>query len=176
MAEKNADASGAGRVTVELQKDGPLKVSGLTAFCNSRGEAITARKTVFLCRCGDSRNRPFCDGTHVQAGFTDARSDDRAPDKLERYEGREVTILDNRGICSHAGYCTAGLPAVWRSAANPGLIPTARTRRPSSRSSASVPPARSPTWKTDSFVPISTRRPRSRYRATALTASAAGSS
>ena len=59
---------------------------------------------------------PFCDGTHVQAGFTDARSDDRVPDKLERYEGREVTILDNRGICSHAGYCTAGLPAVWRSA------------------------------------------------------------
>ena len=123
MAEKNAGASGAGRVTVELQKDGPLKVSGLTAFCNSRGEAITARKTVFLCRCGDSRNRPFCDGTHVQAGFTDARSDDRAPDKLERYEGREVTILDNRGICSHAGYCTAGLPAVWRSAAEPWIDP-----------------------------------------------------
>ena len=123
MAEKNAGASGAGRVTVELQKDGPLKVSGLTAFYNSRGEAITARKTVFLCRCGDSRNRPFCDGTHVQTGFTDARSDDRAPDKLERYAGREVTILDNRGICSHAGYCTAGLPAVWRSAAEPWIDP-----------------------------------------------------
>ncbi len=123
MAEKNAGAAGAGRVTVELQKDGPLKVSGLTAFYNSRGEAITARKTVFLCRCGDSRNRPFCDGTHVQTGFTDARSDDRAPDKVERYEGREVTILDNRGICSHAGYCTAGLPAVWRSAAEPWIDP-----------------------------------------------------
>ena len=32
MAEKNAGASGTGHVTVELQKDGPLKVSGLTAF------------------------------------------------------------------------------------------------------------------------------------------------
>ena len=123
MAEKNAGASGTGHVTVELQKDGPLKVSGLTAFCNSRGEAITARKTVFLCRCGDSRNRPFCDGTHVQTGFTDAGSDDRAPDKLERFKGREVTILDNRGICSHAGYCTAGLPAVWRSADEPWIDP-----------------------------------------------------
>ena len=123
MAEKNAGASGTGHVTVELQKDGPLKVSGLTAFKNSRGEAIAARKTVFLCRCGDSRNRPFCDGTHVQTGFTDARSDDRVPDKLERYEGREVTVLDNRGVCSHAGYCTAGLPAVWRSAAEPWIDP-----------------------------------------------------
>ena len=123
MAEKNADASGTGHVTVEVQKDGPLKVSGLTAFYNSRGEAITARKTVFLCRCGDSRNRPFCDGTHVQTGFTGARSDDRVPDKLERFKGREVTILDNRGICSHAGYCTAGLPAVWRSAAEPWIDP-----------------------------------------------------
>ena len=123
MAEKKAGASGTGHVTVELQKDGPLKVSGLTAFKNSRGEAITARKTVFLCRCGDSRNRPFCDGTHVQTGFTGARSDDRVPDKLERYEGREVTVLDNRGVCSHAGYCTAGLPAVWRSAAEPWIDP-----------------------------------------------------
>ena len=123
MAEKNAGASGTGHVTVELQKDGPLKVSGLTAFENSRGEAIAARKTVFLCRCGDSRNRPFCDGTHVQTGFTGARSDDRVPDKLERYEGRELTVLDNRGVCSHAGYCTAGLPAVWRSAAEPWIDP-----------------------------------------------------
>ena len=123
MAEKNAGASGTGHVTVELQKDGPLKVSGLTAFKNSRGEAIAARKTVFLCRCGDSRNRPFCDGTHVQTGFTDARSDDRVPDKLERYEGRELTVLDNRGVCSHAGYCTAGLPAVWRSADEPWIDP-----------------------------------------------------
>ena len=123
MAEKNAGASGTGHVTVELQKDGPLKVSGLTAFKNSRGEAIAARKTVFLCRCGDSRNRPFCDGTHVQTGFTGARSDDRVPDKLERYEGRELTVLDNRGVCSHAGYCTAGLPAVWRSAAEPWIDP-----------------------------------------------------
>ena len=123
MAEKNAGASGTGHVTVELQKDGPLKVSGLTAFKNSRGEAIAARKTVFLCRCGDSRNRPFCDGTHVRTGFTDARSDDRVPDKLESYEGRELTVLDNRGVCSHAGYCTAGLPAVWRSAAEPWIDP-----------------------------------------------------
>ena len=123
MAEKKADASGTGHVTVELQKDGPLKVSGLTAFKNSRGEAIKARKTVFLCRCGDSRNRPFCDGTHVQTGFTGARSDDRVPDKLERYEGRELTVLDNRGVCSHAGYCTADLPAVWRSAAEPWIDP-----------------------------------------------------
>ena len=123
MAEKKAGASGTSHVTVELQKDGPLKVSGLTAFKNSRGEAIAARKTVFLCRCGDSRNRPFCDGTHVQTGFTGARSDDRVPDKLERYEGRAITVLDNRGVCSHAGYCTAGLPAVWRSAAEPWIDP-----------------------------------------------------
>ena len=122
MAEKNAGASGTGHVTVELQKDA-LKVSGLTAFKNSRGEAIAARKTVFRCRCGDSRNRPFCDGTHVQTGFTDERSDDRVPDKLERFKGREVTILDNRGVCSHAGYCTAGLPAVWRSAPEPWIDP-----------------------------------------------------
>ncbi len=52
--------------TVELEKDGPLKVTGLGSFFNSRGEEIATKKTVILCRCGASRNKPFCDGTHSQ--------------------------------------------------------------------------------------------------------------
>ena len=107
--------------TVELEKDGPLKVTGLETFLNSRGEAIATMKVVALCRCGASKNKPFCDGTHSQIGFTDEKADDRVPDQLDTYGGSEITILDNRGICSHAGYCTSGLPAVWRSAIEPWI-------------------------------------------------------
>ncbi|MCG8595115.1 MAG: CDGSH iron-sulfur domain-containing protein [Kiloniellales bacterium] len=119
MAEKPA----AERPTIGLEKDGPLKVTGLQTFLNSRGETIATKKTAFLCRCGASKNKPFCDGTHSDIGFTDEKSAERQPDKLETYEGGEVTILDNRGICSHAGYCTSGLPAVWRMGVEPWIDP-----------------------------------------------------
>ncbi len=119
MTEKTEDA----KPTISLEKDGPLKVAGLTGFFNSRGEAIAAKKTIFLCRCGASRNKPFCDGTHTAIGFTDEKSDARVPDRLETYEGGEVTVLDNRGVCSHAGFCTSGLPAVWRTAVEPWIDP-----------------------------------------------------
>ena len=119
MTEKTEDA----KPRISLEKDGPLKVTGLTGFFNSRGEEIAAKKTIFLCRCGASKNKPFCDGTHTAIGFTDEKSDARVPDRLETYEGGEVTILDNRGVCSHAGYCTSGLPAVWRTAVEPWIDP-----------------------------------------------------
>ncbi len=118
-----ADESRDGVPTIELKKNGPLKVSGLEAFLNSRGEPIAAKDVVFLCRCGASKNKPFCDGTHKQVGFTDEKSPDRMPDQLDVYEGKEIAIRDNRGGCSHAGYCTSGLPAVWRSAIEPWIDP-----------------------------------------------------
>jgi len=108
--------------TIELEKDGPLKVTGLETFLNSRGEAIATMKVVALCRCGASKNKPFCDGTHSRIGFTDEKADDCVADQLDTYEGSEITILDNRGVCSHAGYCTSGLPAVWRSAIEPWVV------------------------------------------------------
>jgi len=119
MNEKSKDAG----PVIELLAAGPLKVTGLESFRNSRGEAIAAKRTMALCRCGASKNKPFCDGTHVAIGFTDAKSDERVADELERYDGGEVSILDNRGICSHAGYCTAGLPAVWRTSTEPWIDP-----------------------------------------------------
>lgn len=103
-----------GRPRIIFEKDGPLRVEGLERFCNSRGDRITTKKTLSLCRCGASKARPYCDGTHASVGFSDAKSDDRVSDRLDRYEGRELTIRDNRGTCSHAGYCTSGLPSVWR--------------------------------------------------------------
>ncbi len=127
MAEKNAEGSNGGstdrRVSVELEKNGPLKVTGLTGFFNSRGEEITTKKSIYLCRCGASKSKPYCDGSHSQIGFTDEKSDDRVPDHLDRYEGDRITVFDNRGVCSHAGYCSSGLPTVWRSTVEPWIDP-----------------------------------------------------
>lgn len=106
---------------IRFEDDGPLQVEGLECFLNSRGETIAAKKTMRLCRCGGSQSKPYCDGAHSAIGFTDRKSPDRVPDQLETYAGNDVTIRDNRGVCSHAGYCTSGLPAVWRAGVEPWI-------------------------------------------------------
>ncbi len=109
--------------TVTPIKDGPLTVRNLESFENSRGEPIALKKVAQLCRCGASKNKPFCDGSHQAAGFTDEKDESRQADALDRYPGKELTLLDNRGTCAHAGFCTSGLPAVWRMGVEPWIDP-----------------------------------------------------
>ena len=54
------------------RKDGPLKVEGdnitLVDETGNRYD-LQGRTVVSLCRCGQSQNKPFCDGSHVKVGF-----------------------------------------------------------------------------------------------------------
>ena len=50
--------------------DGPYLVRGTFEVVDANGHVIdTRRKTIALCRCGASRTKPFCDGTHKTIGF-----------------------------------------------------------------------------------------------------------
>ncbi len=51
---------------------GPLWVRGGIRVLSADGSAYEVRNRVALCRCGVSDNKPFCDGSHVSAGFRDA--------------------------------------------------------------------------------------------------------
>ncbi len=51
-------------------RNGPYLLRGDFEVLDQEGNVIeTRRKTVALCRCGASRSKPFCDGTHKQIGF-----------------------------------------------------------------------------------------------------------
>jgi CDGSH-type Zn-finger protein len=51
-------------------RDGPLLVRGPFRLEDQNGDAIeTDRDTIALCRCGKSRQRPFCDGSHKLVRF-----------------------------------------------------------------------------------------------------------
>lgn len=64
-------------VTITPYRDGPLLVRGDFALLDQAGNEIAnERTTVALCRCGRSRMRPFCDGSHKLVGF-------RAPSERE---------------------------------------------------------------------------------------------
>lgn len=54
-----------------LGVSGPLWVRGGITILDSDGESYEVRNRVTLCRCGMSANKPFCDGSHIKAGFRD---------------------------------------------------------------------------------------------------------
>jgi CDGSH-type Zn-finger protein len=57
-------------VRITPYRDGPLLVRGPVELVAADGTTIEhRRRTVALCRCGKSKLRPFCDGTHKQIGF-----------------------------------------------------------------------------------------------------------
>ena len=76
-----APSSNPDPVTITPYRDGPLIVRGPVRLEDMHGgEIVVDRDTVALCRCGRSRIRPFCDGTHKLTHF-------RAPSGRE--SGRE---------------------------------------------------------------------------------------
>ena len=85
------------------------------------GEGYASVRGIALCRCGGSRNKPFCDGTHSTNGFTSANQADPAANRRATYVGRGITIFDNRALCAHAGFCTDGLKEVFREDAEPWI-------------------------------------------------------
>jgi CDGSH-type Zn-finger protein len=87
------------------------------------GEACATVRGVALCRCGASKNKPFCDGTHGAIGFKGTNTADPAKDKRRAYKGKRITILDNRSICSHAAFCTDELKSVFRHHDDPWIDP-----------------------------------------------------
>ena len=85
------------------------------------GAQCATVRGVALCRCGGSKNKPFCDGTHSTNGFSDRKLTDGSSDRRVAYRGKRITIFDNRGICAHAGYCTDSLKSVFRMGTEPWI-------------------------------------------------------
>jgi len=97
---------------------------------NFKGEPLSTTAGIALCRCGASKNKPFCDGTHSLIGFSsvnktlnDNDNNKGVKDKRRDYVGKEITIHDNRKICSHAAECVNNLPSVFKLGSKPWIDP-----------------------------------------------------
>jgi CDGSH-type Zn-finger protein len=112
---------------IELKPNGPYLARGLERLANAKGERLETRPVTALCRCGGSANKPYCDGTHTKNGFSDAKLTEGKNNRRRDYVGRRITIHDNRAICSHAGYCTESLAAVFSSERKPWIDPDGAT-------------------------------------------------
>lgn len=72
----------------------------------------------WLCRCGGSDDKPWCVGAHSKNGFdgTEAAPTSSYTDRAKVLGGTDVTIVDDRSICTHAGFCSNRITNAWKAA------------------------------------------------------------
>ncbi|MFW5779958.1 MAG: CDGSH iron-sulfur domain-containing protein [Bacillota bacterium] len=117
---------------IKIIKDGPYIVYGAIPLKEMiitkveghyelvEGDKLPQNKTYTLCRCGKSKNHPFCDFSHKEENFDGKETADRRPyrDRIqEKIEGEKVTLLDD-GRCAFARFCHRETGDAWSLAQN----------------------------------------------------------
>ena len=57
------------KVTMRVKPNGSIRVTGTVDFIDGDGNVIETKSDFSLCRCGHSKEKPMCDGSHREAGF-----------------------------------------------------------------------------------------------------------
>ena len=79
--------------TIRISADGPLYLKGHLRITLPGGGGETLNETrVALCRCGQSKDKPFCDNSHRETGFSDAGA--IAENRLKPWDGSEAAALE----------------------------------------------------------------------------------
>lgn len=119
-------ANGLKKCKIKIVKNGPYLVSGNVPLSEKiivpkgriyefkAGRVFPQAEEYALCRCGMSKNAPFCDGTHVKAGFVGRETASRAnyEDRAELFEGPGLDLLDDNR-CAFARFCHSDKGKVW---------------------------------------------------------------
>jgi uncharacterized Fe-S cluster protein YjdI/CDGSH-type Zn-finger protein len=66
-----APAPATDRARISVHPNGPLEVEGEMTVVAADGSTLRESRRQYFCRCGNSGNKPFCDGSHNRVGFTD---------------------------------------------------------------------------------------------------------
>jgi len=131
------------KMKIKIVKNGPYIVSGVvplyeqTIITDEAGhtrdlvdeEELTTMETYTLCRCGESKNKPYCDGTHNDIGFDGTETASREPyiEKAEIFEGPQLRLTDVPEFCDHSRFClrSGGIRKLIQESDNPEAKQTA---------------------------------------------------
>ncbi|APV44604.1 Zn-finger domain of CDGSH type-containing protein [Dehalogenimonas formicexedens] len=106
---------------IKITKNGPYVVSGglplaeqiicqdAEGHCHGwrQGKVFEVPETYTLCRCGKSKNKPFCDGSHYRSGFDGTETASRASFSTQSVEvvGPDLTLSEVPILCAEARFC-----------------------------------------------------------------------
>ena len=117
---------GKGKPTITVIKNGPYRVENATDLQDSSGCGLPVRPIMLLCRCGASKTKPYCDGSHSGIRFAGDKDPNRVTGEVNEYVGKGITIVDNTDACCRDRSCITELPQVFETcdpdAADPGQI------------------------------------------------------
>lgn len=110
---KERDIMAEEKPSIDIPEKGPFLVKGLKKLTDSQDNPVAMEKEVIaLCRCGASKNKPFCDGAHSEIGFSGKKERKETYDTRE-FDGEGLTVVDNIGVCCHAGVCVENAPGAF---------------------------------------------------------------
>ncbi|MBS0378566.1 MAG: CDGSH iron-sulfur domain-containing protein [Proteobacteria bacterium] len=108
-------------VKVVVSKNGPYLVTGGVPLAKQtivsdaqgnseewkEGEPVKTEDSYALCRCGHSKNKPFCDGSHTKARFDGTETASHAPyrEQAQVMEGPAMALTDAQALCAFARFC-----------------------------------------------------------------------
>ena len=115
---------------VTVRPDGPYIVRGGVPLVRKKqkmsehgeplewlNDGVISTENVYrLCRCGQSSNKPFCDGTHTKIEFDGTEAADTGPisARSKTLRSPKIFIQDEHSICMHSGFCGNRLTNVWK--------------------------------------------------------------
>lgn len=114
------------KAKIRIMKDGPYIVSGSVplsekiitpkgkGYVFKDGRELPQSEVYSLCRCGKSKNKPFCDGSHEKAGFigTEVASKEKYEDRAETLVGQNLNLMDD-GRCARSRFCHREAGDAW---------------------------------------------------------------
>lgn len=121
LRSRRMDRKEPGAIRITVTENGPYAVTGGPPLSRQAigtnaagesvewvaGESIPVRESCFLCRCGQSSTKPFCDGTHAKVGFDGTETASRQPyvAQAQEIDGPALALTDAERLCAFGRFC-----------------------------------------------------------------------